>query len=218
MAKLIKSIYDWVALATDKGLTSYWPDDQIMNVIDSVQMALYRPLIEQFAKTKQIRNELLPFQKRTTIVIASKVGSMPADFEHEIDLWSTVNSVDYKIRIFESGTFRNRLTDPVDVPSTTNLIANIYNDGSGKKIEISNQITPITINYFKRPTKPVYATTIVTGTQVYDDAGSTDVDWSPLVWDIISERSLAALGLGIRDQQVQRIGQAPQPKEASIAS
>ena len=86
MAKLIKSIYDWVALATDKGLTSYFPDDQIMNVIDSVQMALYRPLIEQFAKTKQIRNELLPFQKRATIVITSKVGPMPADFEHEIDL------------------------------------------------------------------------------------------------------------------------------------
>lgn len=348
MAKLIKQISDLIALATDKGITGYYSDSQIMDVIDSVQMGLFRPLIQHFAKTKQIRNELLPFQVRASLTIVSKKSSLPGDFEHEIDSWVTVGGVDYEIRILESGVFRRRLRDPVDTPSTTNLIANIYND-SGKKIEISNQVTPIVFNYFKRPVKPVYVTNqnvgwsvpaitawsnlgsgtswaagppvtvslvgtfisskkwgtplsiivgytysfqckftlpgginffrIVTldnsdavveilynisggedtvinlsptlaavkiafmaqsddagGTEVaqidtftllnvsspnqyiYDDVNSTDVEWSPLVHDILVERSLLMLGLAIRDGQVQRVGASPIIKESSTLS
>lgn len=159
MPKLIKQIYDLVVLASDKGITGYHSDSQIMDVIDKTQMGLFRPLIQDFAKTKQVRNELLPFQKRANITIASKVGDLPADFEHEMDCWVTVSSVDYPVRIIEAGIFRNRLRDPIDTPSTTNLIANIYFDTT-KKIEISSQITPLVFNYFKRPVKPVYATTL----------------------------------------------------------
>lgn len=212
--KLIKQITDLISLAVDKGLTNYHSYEQIMDVVDQAQMGLFRPLIKEFAKTKIIRNELLPFQKRAPIVITSKVGPLPDDFEHEIDAWVTIDSVDYPCRLFEAGMFRNRLRDPIDIPSTTNLIANIYFDTT-KKIEVSNQINPLVFNYFKRPVKPVYATTIDTGQLIYDDAGSTDVEWSPLLHDILVERSLAPLGLNIRDGQVQRAGQPMEPKELS---
>ncbi len=215
MAKLIKQIYDLVALATDKGITGYHSDSQIMDVIDQTQMNLFRPLIQEFAKTKQVRNELLPFQKRASIPITAKIGDLPSDFEHEMDCWVTVNSVDYPVRIFEAGTFRNRLRDPIDAPSTTNLIGNIYFDTS-KKIELSAQITPLVFNYFKRPVKPVFATTLVSSQYIYDDANSVDVEWSPLVHPILVEKSLLMLGLSMRDGQLQRVGQSPVPIEATV--
>jgi len=281
MAKLIKQIVDLVVLATDKGLTNYHSNDQICDAIDQAQMGLFRPLIKEFAKTKVIRNELLPFQKRSSITITAKIGSLPSDFEHEIDAWVTVSSIDYEVRLFEAGMFRKRLRDPIDVPSTVNPIANIYNDTT-KKIELSNQITPLVFNYFKRPVKPVFATalaytftvtsanatvgatytnngqtftvlyTIASGTilvcgstgapaasgtltkasgtgdatiafsivvastqYAYDDANSTDVEWSHLMHDILVERSLGLLGLNMRDGQVQRAGQHPEPLEVS---
>lgn len=282
MAKLIKQIYDLINLATNKGLTSYHSDSQIMDVIDQAQMGLFRPLIQEFAKTKQIRNELLPFQKRASLTITAKVGSLPSDFEHDIDAWVTVSSIDYPVRIIEAGAFRTRLRDPIDIPSTTNLIANIYFD-STKKIEISSQITPLVFNYFKRPIKPVFVSTLThtftvtsanatagatytnngqtftvvttissglvlvctspgsptasgtltkaTGTgdatitfsavsstsqYVYDDTASTDVEFTPLLHDVLVQNSLLLLGLNMRDGQVQRVGQSPIPKEASI--
>jgi hypothetical protein len=214
MAKLIKQIHDLVGLAIDKGITQYISDSQIDDAIDQAQMGLFRPLIKEYAKTKIIRNELLPFQLRSSVTIASKIGSLPSDFEHEIDAWVTVSSVDYEVRILEAGMFRRRLRDPIDVPSTTNLIANIYYN-SGKKIELSNDITPLVLNYFKRPAKPVYATTLSGGQYVYADGSSTDVEWSSLVHDILVERSLGILGVSIRDGQVQRAGQHPEPLEAS---
>jgi hypothetical protein len=244
-------------------------------------MGLFRPLIKEFAKTKIIRNELLPFQVRASVIIASSIGSLPADFEHEIDAWVTVNSITYEVRLLESGMFRRRLRDPIDVPSTTDLIANIYFD-STRKIEVSNDITPLVLNYFKRPVKPVYATALaylfvvtsanatvgatytnngqtftvlytiaasttlvcsstgapaVSGTltkasgtgdatitfsgvsastqYAYNDANSTDVEWSGIMHDILVERSLGILGLSMRDGQVQRAGQQMEPKEVS---
>jgi len=348
MAKLIKQIFDLVALSTDKGLTNYHSPEQIMDVVDQAQMGLYRPLIKEFAKTKIIRNELLPFQKRSSVTITSKIGALPTDFEHEIDAWVTVDSIDYEVRLFEAGMFRRRLRDPIDIPSITNLIGNIYLDTT-KKIEVSNQLyytfvitaanatvgatytnngktftvlytiasgtvlvcegtgaptvsgtltkvtgtgsttitfasvdSPLVLNYFKRPVKPVYATalaytftvtsanatvgatytnngqtftvlyTIASGTTLvcsstgapassgtltkatgtgdatitfasvvastqyaYSDSASTDVEWSGTMQDILVERSLGLLGLSLREGQVQRAGQHPEPLEAS---
>lgn len=217
MSKLIKQIFDLVTLATDKGITGYWSDDQIMNAIDQGQMSLFRQLIQEFAKTRKIRDALLPFQKKGSVTITSRVGSIPSDFEIEIDWWVTVNGADYALRIIESGQFKRRLTDPID-PGTDPkyAFANVYNDG-GNKIEVSSpSISTVNVLYFKRPTKPVYATTLSGGQYVYDDAGSTDIDWLGTMHDIIVKNALGILGLSIRDGQVQRAGQESIPKEATI--
>jgi hypothetical protein len=187
-----------------------------MNGIHKAQMGFYRELISEFSKTKKVRNELLPFQKKASITITAKFGSLPADYQHERDCWVTYNSKDWPVTILEDGEFRNRLNDTIVNPTTdfTNLIANISFD-TADKIELSAQITPLIFRYFIAPTKPVYATNIVSGTPVYDDAGSTDVKWGDVCHDIIVDRSLLIFGLSIRDGQVQRVGQQSLPSEPS---
>lgn len=216
MPKLVKQIHDLINLAIDKGYTQYVSDSQIDDVIDQAQMVLFRQLLQTFPRDKRVRNDLLPFEVKANVTIASKIGPIPSDFEHEIEAWYTASSVDYPITLVESGFYRRRIRDVVDPPSTTNLFATIYYD-SGRKIEVSNQVTPITLMYFKRPTKPVYATTGPTnGQYLYDDASSTDVLWSATMHDILVEKCLGLLGLNMRDMQVQRAGQAAQPKEATL--
>jgi len=160
MAKLAKQIYDIISLATDKGVTTYYSDDQVMQAIDFAQMSFFRELVSEFAKTKKVRNELFPFMKRANIAITNNLGPLPSDYLHEMDLWALVGGVNYEIRIFEAGVFRRRLRDPIDVHSTTNLIANIFNDGTAQQLELSDQVTPVVFNYFIRPVKPIYVTTL----------------------------------------------------------
>ena len=216
MSKLIKQIHDLILLATDKGLTAYWSDSQIDDGIHKAQMGFYRELIGEFSKTKKVRNELLPFQKKASITITAKFGSLPADYQHERDCWVTSDGKDWPVTILEDGAFRNRLNDTIVNPTTdfTNLIANISFDTSNK-IELSAQITPLVFRYFIAPIKPVYATTISSGTPVYDDAGSTDVKWTDETHDVIVDRSLLIFGLSMRDQQLQRVGSQSIPSEQS---
>jgi hypothetical protein len=191
---------------------NYVTTSQIDDAIHMTQMVLWRDLIRDFPKDKRVRNYLLPFEVKANVTIASKIGSLPPDFEHEIEAWYTASSVDYPVQLVESGFYRRRIRDVVDPPSTTNLFATIYYD-SAKKIEVSNQVTPLVLLYFKKPTKPVFATTLSSGQYLYDDAGSTDVLWSDVWHDYLVERSLRVFGLQLREGQIERAGNAPQPKE-----
>lgn len=211
MSKLIKQIYDLINLATDKGLTNYHTRDQICNAVDEVQITLFRELVKDYPKNKRVRNDLLPFEVFASITIASKIGSLPSDFEQEIEFFT---AGDIPITMLESGFFRMAINDKVAVPSLTHPIGTI-NYNSGKKLEVSPDFTPVKCRYWKLPTKPVYAVTTLAGQEAYDDTNSTDVLWSRGMHDIIVERTLKPLGLNLREGMLVQVG-AGIPKEATI--
>lgn len=222
MAKLIKTIYDLVALATDKGITGYHTDNQIMDAIHEGQMMLWRELVKKFPLDKRVRNDLLPFQKRATCNIDDDdgIGDLPVDFEQEIDAW-TISDDDiprYPIKFVEQGFFRKRVLDPIDPPSATNPFCCIFFSSSGKQFEIRPAVLPgdgFVLAYWRAPVKPVFSTIESGGTYIYNDATSTDVEWGATMHDIIVRNALARLGLNMRDIQVQSAGQMP-PKEITI--
>lgn len=225
MAKLIKQIHDLIGLGIDKGYTQDITDSEIDDVVDSVQMTFFRQNLKEFPKNNRIRDYILPFQVRADITCTGGIGPLPTDFEHEIEAWTTVSTVKYPVSLKESGFFRRRVLDKVSPPTASAAIATIYNNAgatgaTGKIFEIAPQTSPVTLMYFKRPPKPVYATTATgpSGAQqyIYDDAATTDVSWSPLVKDILVQKSLEMVGLNMRDGMVVRAGQQTEPREASL--
>lgn len=215
MPKLILQIHDLIGLAIDKGVTEYVPPSKIDDAIDQGQMSFFRELLQKVPRTKRERNYLLPFEAQDSVTITSSVGSLPAAFEHEIEAYVTVSSVKYPVKFIERGFFRRRCLDKVDPPSTTNLFAVIYKD-STLKIEVSNDITPLVLSYYRRPVKPEYAQSESDGFLQYDDAASTDVEWSDLVHDILMERTFQILGLNMREMQIVQAGSNVMPKSASV--
>lgn len=203
-----------VDVAIDNGISSYWTRTQIDDAVDQAQMSLFRPILKEFAKTKIIRNELLPFQKIVSVTLASLTGTLPTNFEHEVEAYVTTGSVKYPVKFIDQGFFRRRCLDPVDPPTLSNLFANIYFD-SGFKIEVSNQITPLVLTYFRRPAKPVYGTTAASGQYRYDETTSTDIEFSETMYDLIVQKTLPFLGLGMKDGLIMRAEQLQQGKEAS---
>lgn len=218
MAFFIKKIHDIIDLAIDQGISNYFSRDQIDQAIDQAQMTLFREILKEYPKTKYIRNELRPFQGSTNITIVGASGSLPSDFEHEIEAHSTTGGVKYPIKFIEDGIFRRRVLDPVDPPSETNVFAHIYNT-SGPMMEVSPQVSPVQLSYFKRPTRPVYGTTASsTGSNpqyLFTETGSTDLRWSETLYDLLIERTLKILGLGMKDGLIYRAGEQI-PKKDSI--
>lgn len=216
MPYFIKQIHDLVDLAIDQGISNYWTRTQISDAIDQAQMSLFRPILKEFSKTKIIRNELLPFSKIVGVSLASMTGTMPTDFEHEIEAYFATGGVKYPVKFIDQGMYRRRVLDPIDTPTAPgNLFANI-SFNSGFKLEVSNDVSGVVLTYFKRPAKPVYAVgTAVSGQYTYTETGSTDLEWSETMVDIIVEKTLPFLGLGMKDGTLIRANQSPIPKEAS---
>lgn len=215
MAKLIKQIHDLINLATDKGITDYHSPSQIDNAVDGGQVLLFRQLVKDYPRNKRIRNDLLPFEILASVTVTAKIGPLPTDFEQEIEAYYTLNGVEYPIELIESGTFRTRVLDTVAPPSATYPIATINYD-AGKKIEVSPQISPVKLRYWKLPTKPVYMTSTNNGQMVYDDTNTVDVLWSRGMHDILVENTFKTLGLNLREMAIIQAGLKPMPKEATI--
>lgn len=215
MAYLIKSIHDLVDLAIDQGITTYWSRTQIDDAVDAGQMTLFRQILKEFPKTKIIRNEILAFQAATNVTVTGSIGSLPSDFEHEIEAYIVATgSIKYPVKFIDQGFFRRRVLDPVDPPGATNVFGMI-NYNSGKKIELSSQVTPLVLSYFKRPTKPVYGTTLSSSQYIYSESVSTDLLWSNTFYDLLVEKTLPYLGLGMKDGAIINTTRNPIPKEAS---
>lgn len=215
MAKLIQQIHDLINLAIDKGVTDYISPENIDNAIDAGQMTLFRLLVKDFAKNKRVRNDLLPFEKLANINIFTKVGSLPSDFEQEIEIFYTAAGVDYPVNVKESAFFRKAIRDVVSPPTVTDPIATI-NNNAGKKIEVYPQITPINLRYWILPPKPAYVTIISGGLLIYDETTSIDVLWSRGLHDILVENTFKILGLNLREVAIVQAGMKPFVKESTI--
>lgn len=210
MAFFIKQIHDLIDLAIDNGISNYWTRAQIDDAIDQAQMGLFREILKEYPKTKYVRNEIRPFQTATNVAISGSSGPLPSDFEHEIEANNTTGSVKYPVKFVEPGMFRRRVLDPVDPPSEKNVFAHIYST-SGPMMEVSPQVSPVQLTYFKRPPKPVYGTTASAGQYVYQESTSSDLRWSQTMYDILLERTLKILGLGMKDGVLIRASQPTTP-------
>lgn len=220
--KFIRQIHDLVDIAVDKGLTNIILRSQIDDAVHEAQMAIYRELVKDYVTTKNpvARKFLLPFEKKASITITAGIGSMPSDFDHELELWATVSSADRPVYIKEAGEFKKamwrhkfRENDPI-ADAYTNIFGRIYTDTT-KKIEIYPTTTPIVIIYLIAPTRPIYFTSYsATKFQhTYVDASATDVSWAETMWDALKLKTFEVLGMTTQNFQVVRQAQQIQPKE-----
>lgn len=217
MAKTIKQIHDLVDIAFDKGLTNYWSRPQIDAAIYKGIMELFRVLSKEYPKTILSRSYMLALQRSGTVALTAGIGNLPDGFSHEVEFF--VNDATKRhIPIIERGFWDARRRDPIDVPTVSAPIGTIYTDSAGiKKLELY----PLTaanpgILYFKNPTMPEYATDIVLGQEVYDDTTSVDIEFPSTLHDIIAEKSLSFLGLGLQNGQAVRLSEASQIKDAKL--
>lgn len=217
MAKTIKQIHDLVTIAFDKGKTNYWSHEEIDAAVYAAIMDLFRTLKKEYPKTLHSRNFMLPLQRTATITLTAGIGNIPDGFSHEQQLF--VVATGKHIPILERGFWDTRKRDPIDVPSTTNPIATIYGDTTGvRKVELypTTSANPGLL-YFQIPTAPSYVTTLNGASQeVYDDTASVDIEFPATLHDIIFEKALASLGLGLQNGQAVQLSQATINKEMKM--
>lgn len=213
MAKLIKQLYDNIVLLTDNGVTKRFSDTQIINAIHNAQISLQRELNNRVKTDKSARDWMLPFQVKASMTVTSAIASLPTNFLHEIEVYGASGPIVVK----EEANFRRRRRttgDPIDTIADRVNTAKIYGESGTMKIELEQQITPITMTYYRLPVKPVFVAPPSGGYPVYNDTTSTDIEFSDGVSDIIVAKACEILGVPIKDPSVQRFGAKEEPKLA----
>lgn len=145
--------------------------------------------------TQAVSSALQPFMV-TDAGMAGDFGAFTAPDDMAFPLALKVGGTNAEVKIIDSDKWAKRLTSTILPPTLDYPIAKISADGW---IVRPIEVTSITLDYLALPVKPVYATVIVDGEEVFDLINSIDIVWSEVQYNELLSRALVHLGLNVKD-------------------
>ncbi len=202
--KRIKTIVEKVLFYYGKKETGYHSPDDIVRELNVESINVFQDLLDKYAITRKISEFLQPFMKSQEVDINnSGIGSKPSEFAHAIDVRG-------KAELLETGMWNERLNHPNKPPTSEFPIVRMH----GNNIEVRPvDVETIHLDYFKLPTEAKYSYQISGDDYVYEDSTSVDWEWSKTMEDRIINRTLANLGITIKDRDVVQYSQAERMQE-----
>ena len=234
---LINDIQTFVKFLKNQGQNIYHTPEQIDDAINRASLDLFRQEEKKFEENQILSDTLKPFKvKKVFALVPSGLYTIPTDYVRATNLAYDSDTVTLPVSIVkEAATFCD--PDFVDTTPTPTVIAKLEHridllvdsewvDRQSDKIvppseenpmarieDNTLQILPTTIApilyYLKFPRKGKWAFTISgdSHSTIFDQANSTDLDWSEISHNEIIEKTMSLLGIPIRDNTLTQFEQ-----------
>lgn len=203
MAKLIKDIHDLYNFLAGKNIATKQDPARLDAVLYEVVISIFNEHYDHYVKTQKISDYLMPFKRQKNITVSNGIATLPPDYLHARFV---TTSGGIAVDIVEDKFWANRFNRKVGPVSADRPICRIEDSGEETPTKVINvypgNLTPVKFYYFKLPTRPVYAYTVTGSRYVYNDVGSTDVDFSPALLPQLVLKMLSRFGINLREQQV----------------
>lgn len=211
MAKKIKQIHDLVGLLTTKGRTGYHSANDIDIAVYAASKELFNLYYKSFQANNDISDSLRPFiVGPVSISLTAGAYTIPDEFIHEIGQ-ITAGTSDKSVDRIDHQSLAKRRNNSLVPPTEDYPICVFY----ATTIQFyPTTITNVKWTYLKKPIQPVYATTISSGREVYDDASSVDIEWNEIDVLKITERTLGFLGINLEDMKLVEYSELKQKTDA----
>lgn len=212
MPKFIKTIIDRVNFATKKGLTGYVPPSKVVEEVHAESMNLWKKYVDEFERTTKLNLYLSPFEKVENIT--GDLGAIAAEgfkvtenaYRYPVSV-TTVGGIE--VPVLTLAEYGYRFKHPTKGPDAGHPICKFV----GKTIYMAPKMD-LNVVYLSKPIKPVYAVTPVSGDQyAYDDNNSVDIEWDEILHDDIMNRTLANLGINMREGDLVNFSQTEKAQE-----
>ena len=200
-------------IGKEKG--AYYTVNELTDLVDIGQMAYYSDIKPRYATSQLIKEILSPFKRKYNftpantisgyIVIPSNVDYLDlldVQIEYQISnrtIYVDVDMVneDQRSYLLNSQIDPVTITSPIgemDIPRFIRLYPTAGYTG--------------TATYFKRPVKPVFGYSLVSGRViVYNAATSTQLEWRETEIQQVILKSLKSIGINLSDNDVQQFAQ-----------
>jgi hypothetical protein len=201
----------------NKSTGAWFTIDELMEVIDRGQMALYNDYQPKASTSQRIKDALAPFRETLNFTPADTVGgvlTVPTDRNY-------LNLLDLSIRYAISGRGitkqvplailnederADRLNSQIDPVAITSPIAEQIGTASWQLYPESQYFGKVT--FYRRPVKPVYGYSVISGRViVYNPDTSTQLEWQETQITEVLLKALASVGINLSDQEIQQWSQ-----------
>lgn len=208
----LNDIFNFLNFYINKFTGSWYTVEELENVLDFGQMALYSDLKPKYATSQLIKDALSPFREsyNFTTQVSGYVIVPATDYLDllDIQIYFQVSNrtVYYPIKLYNEDERAERLNSQLDPVTITSPIGEQTAPKTFRLYPVNAYSGNVT--YLRRPVKPVYGYTVVSGRViVYDPNTSTQLEWRETEIPMILIKALKSLGINIGSQEVQQWSQ-----------
>ena len=208
----IAEAVDFIQFWINKRTGAWYTVDEAISVVDAGQMSLYRDLKPKYATSQWVKDALSPFREvyNFTTAVSGNVIVPDTDYLDLLDIqifFQVSNRTVYApIKLVNEDERAKRLNSQIDPVTATSPI--------GEQIGLRTfRLYPASIyngnaTYLRRPVKPVYGYTVISGRViVYDPNTSTQLEWRETEHIPLLLKGLQSLGINLSDAEVQNFAQ-----------
>jgi len=211
----IKEAVDSLNFWIRKQRGSFYTIEECTEAIDRAQIAYYLDIKPKYATSQVVKDILSPFKYRfdftpSDVVSGRIVFPFRTNFLDLLDVqiqFQISNTTLYApVKMINEDERAERLNSQIDPVTATNPIGEVMQPDTLGNPTI--QLYPAgtytgTITMLRRPRKPVYAYTVISGRViVYDSVNSVQLEWRETEINTILLKALSYLGINLSDQEV----------------
>jgi hypothetical protein len=146
-----------------------------------------------YQQTQAVASALQPFLKSYDYFgLTNGIADAPADMAFPTALRTTLGK---EIRAVDDDKVASHLNSRITPPTDEYPVAEI----TGSGWQLYPALSGFRLKYLAYPVRPRYATKVVNGELVFDAAASVDIQWNPVQYNELLSRTMAILGLHVKD-------------------
>lgn len=187
----IQYIHSFLKTLRNRGQSRYFEPSQITEAVNSAQLDMFNEGRNEFERTQSVNDLMRVFKKKDDISLTAGEGDLPSDY-------ASLTGFDKQVDVIGDGRWGEAKADVVCPATSDYPKVNIY----GTKIRVlPESLSSISINYLKKPTDSVYATTLSANgrDRIFDEGNSTDVEIPEQFKTDLLLKTCTYLGISLKD-------------------
>ena len=203
----LNDIFNFLNFYINKFTGSWYTIEELEDLLDFGQMALYSDLKPKYATSQLIKDALSPFRETYNFTTQISGYVIVPDSTYldllDIQIYFQVSNrtVYYPVDLVNEDTRAQRLNSQIDPVTITSPIGEQTAPRTFRLYPIG--VYNGNVTYFRRPIKPVFGYSVISGRIiVYDPNTSTQLEWRETEIPSIIIKALSSIGINIGSQEV----------------
>jgi len=212
----LEEIFTFLNFFINKQTNSWYTIPELELLVDRGQMAYYSDNKAKYATSQLVKEILSPFKATYDFTPANTVSGyivVPSNSNYldlldvQIEYAISGRTIYVGVPMVNEDERADRLNSQVDPVTVTSPIGE-------NKVPRFIKLYPTsgytgTVTYLRRPAKPVFAYTVVSGRViVFDEANSTNIEWRTTEIVSVLLKSLATIGINLPDGAISEFAAA----------
>lgn len=203
----LNDIFNFLNFYINKFTGSWYTIEELEDLLDFGQMALYSDLKPKYATSQLIKDALSPFRETYNFTTQISGYVIVPDSTYldllDIQIYFQVSNRTgyYPVDLVNEDTRAQRLNSQIDPVTITSPIGEQTAPRTFRLYPIG--VYNGNVTYLRRPIKPVFGYSVISGRIiVYDPNTSTQLEWRETEIPSIIIKALSSIGINIGSQEV----------------